>query len=171
MRQEGRQSDGLGNCISLTHRRRPHPVLAECSRGKSGAKNDRFVIARRAAGSNPVQRMGQFSVWRPPFYARAMSIPEPMLSTRAATWPAQRGWVMEPKWDGFRLLVAIDQHGVVRAWSRRGASLGDRLGALLDPLADAPRGTVVDGELVALSFGGWPGCPGFHGGVSSGAPG
>ncbi len=34
---------------------------------------------------------------------------------------------MEPQWDGFRLLVAIDQHGRVRAWSRRGASLGDRL--------------------------------------------
>src|ERR1700729_2370692 len=41
--------------------------------------------------------------------------------------------------------------GRVRAWSRRGASLGDRLGALLEPLGDAPRGTVVDGELVALS--------------------
>jgi ATP-dependent DNA ligase len=58
---------------------------------------------------------------------------------------------MEPKWDGFRLLVAIDQHGRVRAWSRRGTSLGDRVGSLLEPLAEAPRGTVVDGELVALS--------------------
>ncbi len=74
-----------------------------------------------------------------------------MLSTRAATWPAQDDWAMEPKWDGFRLLVAINQHGRVRAWSRRGASLGDRLGALLEPLAEAPRGSVFDGELVALS--------------------
>jgi ATP-dependent DNA ligase len=68
-----------------------------------------------------------------------MPIPEPMLSTRAATWPAQGDWAMEPKWDGFRLLVSIDQHGRVRAWSRRGAGLRDRLGSLLEPLADAPR--------------------------------
>ena len=58
---------------------------------------------------------------------------------------------MEPKWDGFRLLVAIDQHGRVRAWSRRGTSLGDRLGSLLEPFVEVPRGTVIDGELVALS--------------------
>jgi len=58
---------------------------------------------------------------------------------------------MEPKWDGFRLLVAIDDRGHIRAWSRRGASLGDRLGSLLAPFAGAPRGSVFDGELVALS--------------------
>lgn len=81
-----------------------------------------------------------------------MPIPEPMLSTRAAAWPAHGDWMMEPKWDGFRLLAAIDKRGRMRAWSRRGASLGDRLGALLAPLAEAPRGSVFDGELVALSF-------------------
>ena len=54
------------------------------------------------------------------------------------------------KWDGFRLLVAIDATDA-RAWSRRGASLGDRVGSLLDPLADAPRGSIFDAELVALS--------------------
>ena len=58
---------------------------------------------------------------------------------------------MEPKWDGFRLLVAVDSGGRIRAWSRRGASLGDRLGSLLAPLGGAPRGSVFDGELVALS--------------------
>ena len=80
-----------------------------------------------------------------------MAIPEPMLSSPAARWPAQGDWMMEPKWDGFRLLVGIGDHGRVRAWSRRGASLGDRLGSLLAPLAEAPRGTVFDAELVALS--------------------
>jgi DNA ligase 1 len=59
--------------------------------------------------------------------------------------------MMEPKWDGFRLLVAIDHHGRIRAWSRRGANLGDRLGSLLEPLAAAPGRSVFDGELVALS--------------------
>jgi ATP-dependent DNA ligase len=87
----------------------------------------------------------------PRVYAQAMAIPEPMLSSRATTWPANGDWIMEPKWDGFRLLVAIDRHGRTRAWSRRGASLGDRLGSLLEPLAAAARGAVFDGELVALS--------------------
>ena len=48
-------------------------------------------------------------------------------------------------------LVAIDQHGRVRAWSRPSTSLGDRVGSLLEPFVEAPRGTVIDGELVALS--------------------
>ena len=59
--------------------------------------------------------------------------------------------MLEPKWDGFRLLVAVDQHGRKRAWSRRGASLGERLGPLLQPLAEATRSSVFDAELVALS--------------------
>lgn len=80
-----------------------------------------------------------------------MAIPEPMLSTRAQTWPAQGDWMMEPKWDGFRLLVAVDRTGRTRAWSRRGASLGDRLGTLLVPLAAVPHGSVFDAELVALT--------------------
>jgi len=59
--------------------------------------------------------------------------------------------MMEPKWDGFRLLVAVDRNGRTRAWSRRGASLGDRLGTLLVQLAAVPRGSVFDAELVALT--------------------
>lgn len=59
--------------------------------------------------------------------------------------------MMEPKWDGFRLLVAVDRDGRTRAWSRRGVSLGDRLGTLLDPLAAVPHGSVLDAELVALT--------------------
>ena len=59
--------------------------------------------------------------------------------------------MMEPKWDGFRLLVAVDRNGRTRAWSRRGASLGDRLGTLLDPLETVPHGSVFDAELVALT--------------------
>jgi len=49
--------------------------------------------------------------------------------------------------------VAIDNQGRIRAWSRRGTSLSDRLGPLLEPLAEAPRGSLFDGELVALSAG------------------
>jgi ATP-dependent DNA ligase len=59
--------------------------------------------------------------------------------------------MIEAKWDGLRLLVAIDLHGRMPAWSRRATSLGDRLGSLLEPFAELPRATVFDAERVALS--------------------
>ena len=58
---------------------------------------------------------------------------------------------MKPEWDGFRLLVAVDDERRTRAWSRLGTSLGDRIGTLLDPLSDAPKRSIFDAELVALS--------------------
>lgn len=73
-----------------------------------------------------------------------------MLCSQAGAWPGRDGWVMEPKWDGFRLLVAVDGEGRIRAWSRRGASLSERLGELLEPLTQAPRGSIFDAELIAL---------------------
>lgn len=29
--------------------------------------------------------------------------PIPMLASAGKAWPAGEGWVLEPKWDGFRL--------------------------------------------------------------------
>ena len=74
-----------------------------------------------------------------------------MLRTRAHKWPAQADCLMKPEWDGFRLLVAVDDERRTRAWSRLGTSLGDRIGTLLDPLSDAPKRSIFDAELVALS--------------------
>ena len=88
---------------------------------------------------------------RDSLYARVVAIPEPMLSTRAAVWPTDGDWVMEPKWDGFRLLVEIDSEGRIRAWSRHGTSLSEHLGGLLEPLLHAPRASIFDAELIALS--------------------
>jgi ATP-dependent DNA ligase len=79
-----------------------------------------------------------------------MPAPEPMLSTRSARWPSGGDWVLQAKWDGFRLLVEIPRAGAVRAWSRHGASLGDRVSQILEPFGEMPAGTIVDGELVAL---------------------
>jgi ATP-dependent DNA ligase len=62
-------------------------------------------------------------------------------------------WVYEPKWDGFRALVAHLSEGT-RVLSRRGRELGPhypellRLGSLLPP------GSVLDGEIVAFVEGG-----------------
>ncbi len=79
-----------------------------------------------------------------------MAIPEPMLSTRAAAWPAQGDWMMEPKWDGFCWWrsASTEERALGRAEARVS---GNRLDSLLAPLAGSPRGTVFDAELVALS--------------------
>ena len=58
-------------------------------------------------------------------------------------------WVLQPKWDGFRLLIDVGTGGRVRGWSRHGTDLTGRLGSLLaHPVAP---GTTFDGELVAVS--------------------
>lgn len=78
-------------------------------------------------------------------------VPEPMLSARGTKWPTGSDWVLQVKWDGFRLLLEIPRRGVVRAWSRHGASLSQRLPGILEPFREMPPGTIVDGELVALA--------------------
>jgi bifunctional non-homologous end joining protein LigD len=79
-----------------------------------------------------------------------VSPPEPMLSSPSRGWPGGRDWVLQPKWDGFRLLVEIGQTSGPRAWSRHGTNLTDRLEPLLACFEDAPAGTIFDGELVAV---------------------
>jgi len=74
-----------------------------------------------------------------------------MLSTWARRWPDGGRWVLQPKWDGFRLLLHVGDGGKVRAWSRHGTDLTDRLGSLLAPFTDVATGTTFDGELVAVS--------------------
>ena len=74
-----------------------------------------------------------------------------MLSTSARRWPGGGEWVLQPKWDGFRLLIEVGADSRVRAWSRHGTSLTGRLGELIAAFADTPAGSVFDGELVAVS--------------------
>jgi ATP-dependent DNA ligase len=73
-----------------------------------------------------------------------------MLSTSARRWPGGGEWVLQPKWDGFRLLIEVGADRRARAWSRHGTSLTGRLGALTAAFADTPAGSVFDGELVAI---------------------
>ena len=74
-----------------------------------------------------------------------------MLSVSARRWPDGGRWVLQPKWDGFRLLVEINRDRRRRAWSRHGTDLTTRLGSLLAPFTDVAPGTTFDGELVAVS--------------------
>lgn len=80
-----------------------------------------------------------------------MNPPQPMLSASTCGWPEGRDWVLQPKWDGFRVLVHVGADGRVRGWSRHGTSLTARLGSILALFDGAAPRTTFDGELVAVS--------------------
>ena len=46
----------------------------------------------------------------------------PMLLAAGRDWPKGDSWVLEPKWDGFRMLAAIGS-GCARAWTRHGTEV------------------------------------------------
>jgi bifunctional non-homologous end joining protein LigD len=73
-----------------------------------------------------------------------------MLASAIREWPEGGGWVLEPKYDGYRVLLETRAAGRVCAWSRHGTSLTEPLGELLAPLAALGAGWVFDGELIAL---------------------
>jgi hypothetical protein len=82
---------------------------------------------------------------------RAMGAPEPMLSTAIRSWPQGGDWMLEPKFDGFRVLIEVASDRRVRAWSRHGTNLTEGVGGLLRAFEAVPAGTVIDGELIALT--------------------
>jgi bifunctional non-homologous end joining protein LigD len=82
-----------------------------------------------------------------------LRLPEPMLA-RSGRIPSGRGWLFEPKLDGFRCGVCT--HGRFLARSRHGwnmSKLLPELGATL------PANLQLDGEIVALDA---EGLPDFH---------
>src|SRR6187549_3327224 len=60
----------------------------------------------------------------------------PMLAKRVAQLPAGEGWIFEPKWDGFRVLVFRD-HDEVYIQSRDEKALNRYFPELLEPLRKA----------------------------------
>jgi bifunctional non-homologous end joining protein LigD len=91
----------------------------------------------------------------------AMSFPSPdKLAQNAAACTANATimndrHVLEPKYDGWRLLVHVHENGVT-AWSRAGKSQTGKLPHLAAWLANVPAGTWFDGELVAFDDKGMP---------------
>ncbi|HMJ13653.1 MAG TPA: ATP-dependent DNA ligase [Polyangiaceae bacterium] len=72
----------------------------------------------------------------------------PMLAKRVSALPAGEGWIFEPKWDGFRVLVFRDGDEVFLQ-SRDEKSLNRYFPELMEPLlAQLPERAVLDGELV-----------------------
>ena len=58
----------------------------------------------------------------------------------------------EPKWDGFRVIARVDEHGGVQLSSRRGTRLNEAFPEIVMAVFDQlPARTVVDGEIVRWS--------------------
>jgi ATP-dependent DNA ligase len=77
----------------------------------------------------------------------------PMLAQRVSELPAGEGWIFEPKWDGFRVLVFRDEDELLMQ-SRDEKPLDRYFPELTEPLkAHLPRRCVVDGEIVVASGG------------------
>ncbi len=83
---------------------------------------------------------------------------EPMLAT-TGTIPADRcGVAIEPKWDGFRCTVALNDPGgpPLRAYSRSGRFLTDAVAELAPLAAAVGVDAVLDGELIVVDEAGRP---------------
>ncbi len=72
----------------------------------------------------------------------------PQLAKSAKALPSGSEWAYEPKWDGFRAIVFVDSE-TVEIQSRNGKSLTRYFPELSFP----PGRYVLDGEIVAVSFG------------------
>ena len=84
----------------------------------------------------------------------AGDLPAPMLAKLQPEMPGGEGWTYEPKWDGFRTVVAIDADGSVRLASRDGRTLGRYFPELIEVLERSGGGPLVaDGEIVRVADG------------------
>ena len=87
-----------------------------------------------------------------------MAAPAPMLASPAGILPPLKGWTIEPKWDGIRVIADINARRVA-LWSRNKIDKSREFPALVDALrALATRlgPMVLDGELVAIDAKGKP---------------
>ena len=75
--------------------------------------------------------------------------PAPMLSLTATEIPRGEGWTYEPKWDGFRTIVASDGAGI-SLHSREGRPLGRYFPELLAVPGGAGERYVADGEILRI---------------------
>jgi ATP-dependent DNA ligase len=77
-----------------------------------------------------------------------------MLAKRVGALPDGQGWIFEPKWDGFRVLVFRDGDELL-IQSRDEKPLNRYFPDLLQPLrSQLPRRCVLDGEVVIATDGG-----------------
>ncbi|HEY1142116.1 MAG TPA: DNA ligase D, partial [Lysobacter sp.] len=92
----------------------------------------------------------------------------PMLTTAAKQAPEGEHWLHEWKWDGYRLIAAVDGAGGVRLWSRNGLDWSGRVPELMDALAELDTKAVFDGELIAVDARGYSDFNALQGALKAG---
>jgi ATP-dependent DNA ligase len=84
----------------------------------------------------------------------AGDLPAPMLAKLQPEMPTGEGWTYEPKWDGFRTIVAVGSDGEVRLASRDGRPMGRYFPEVVEAVEASRDGSlVVDGEIVRVADG------------------
>ena len=85
----------------------------------------------------------------------AGDLPAPMLAKVVPEMPLGSEWTYEPKWDGFRTIVAVGADGGARLLSRDGRTLGRYFPELVELLERAGAATpfVADAEIVRVAPG------------------
>ena len=92
----------------------------------------------------------------------------PQLATVAARAPAQASWLSEIKFDGYRLIAAIES-GRARLLTRNGIDWTGRMPALAAAFATLPvTSAMIDGELVSLRADGVSSFPGLQAALKAG---
>jgi ATP-dependent DNA ligase len=85
---------------------------------------------------------------------KAFSI-EPMLCEGTERLPEGREWAYELKLDGYRAIGRKSGRST-QLWSRNQKNFARRFPAIAKTIADLPRDTIIDGEIVALDENGRP---------------
>jgi ATP-dependent DNA ligase len=84
----------------------------------------------------------------------AGDLPAPMLAKIGPEMPVGQGWTYEPKWDGFRTIVAASGGGVANLVSRDGRPLGRYFPEVVGAVESSGGGPfVMDGEIVRVADG------------------
>ena len=81
-----------------------------------------------------------------------------MLASPAGTLPPLKGWTIEPKWDGIRVIAEVGAAGV-SLWSRNNIDKSDGFPGVSAELQDIARRAepmILDGELIAVDSRGKP---------------
>ena len=92
----------------------------------------------------------------------------PMLTTAAKQAPEGEQWLHEWKWDGYRLIAAVDGAGGVRLWSRNGLAWDERVPELVAALAKLDTKCLFDGELIAVDANGYSDFNALQGALKAG---
>ena len=81
--------------------------------------------------------------------------PQPMLAELAKKLFQSTDFIYEVKWDGFRVMVSVDE-GEVKIWSRNSNEMTEKFPELLNAESFRASGALFDGEIVVLDERGNP---------------